>query len=80
MAVVNYFAGLARGSGSNPEVVVSGTATAGSAVDVELRMQIDPGTGATGLTRKDVVELTTVLLAFVNGGGQAGGGANLPGL
>jgi hypothetical protein len=40
MAALNYYLGLPRGSGENPEVVTAGTATAGTAVDVELRMQM----------------------------------------
>lgn len=78
MSAVNYYLGLQRGGIMDPESVTAGTSSAGTAVDLEVRIQINNGTTATNITRKDCVELLDVILAFINGGGSAGGGANLP--
>jgi hypothetical protein len=79
MAALNYYLGLRRGAEMNPENVTAGTATAGTAVDVEVRLQADPGTGATGLTRHESVLALQQIIAFIEGGGQGpGDGANLP--
>jgi hypothetical protein len=74
----NYYLGLRRGLDNNIGNVVAGTSSNGTSSDIELRMQIDPGTGATGLTRKDVNEALQVFLEFINSGGPDGGGGNLP--
>ena len=78
MAALNYYLGLKRGLDANIGNVVAGTASNGTGSDIELRMQADPGTGATGLTRKDVNEAVQVFLAFINSGGPDGAGGNLP--
>lgn len=78
MAALNYYLGLTRGADGNPENVVAGTSSAGTAVDVEMRMQIDPGTGATGLTREDVITRLRTFELFILGNGQGGNGGNLP--
>jgi hypothetical protein len=44
-----------------------------------VRLQADPGTGATGLTRHESVLALQQIIAFIEGGGQGpGDGANLP--
>ncbi len=75
---VNYYIGAKRGSTDSPGDITSGTSSAGSAVDVEIRMQIDNGSGVTGLTRLDTNEIGEMLLAYLNQGGQNGAGTNLP--
>lgn len=79
MAAVNYYLGLARGSNANPLGVTLGTSSAGTAVDVELRVQMDNGSNATGVTRQDVNLLVTTILDLVNSGGVKGiAGTDLP--
>ena len=80
MAAINYYAGLKRGADSYADTVVTGTSSAGTAVDVEIRMQIDNGSGATGLTRMDVVKLMELLEKHVVQGGFNNQGTNLPAL
>jgi hypothetical protein len=80
MPAVNYYLGLKRADDFNAEKVQAGTATVGTAADVELRIQINDGSNATGITRGDVINMIEVLEAFINGGGSAGAGANLPAL
>lgn len=77
---VNYYIGLKRGANSYADTVTVGTTTAGTAVDVEVRMQIDNGTGVTGLTRKDVVKILDLLEKYVIQGGFDFKGTNLPAL
>jgi hypothetical protein len=77
---VNYFLGLKRGAPLNVNQVVAGTSTSGSAVDVELRLQIDNGTNTTGLTRKDVMIAIEILQSFIQSGGNNHDGQNLPAL
>jgi hypothetical protein len=57
MAALNYYLGLKRGDDTNPDNTVAGVASNGTGSDVELRIQIDPGTGATGITKEDVIAL-----------------------
>jgi len=78
MAALNYFLGVKRGDPLNVNNVVSGTATAGTAVDVEVRLQINDGANATGLTRKDAQIALEILEAFIESGGNNHSGANLP--
>lgn len=78
MAALNYFIGLKRGAANNPNLVVAGTTTAGTAVDVEVRLQINNGTSATNLTKKDAVLLLGILEDFIENGGINHNGANLP--
>lgn len=77
---VNYYLGLKRGAPFNVNSVVAGTTTSGSAVDVELRLQIDNGTNATGLTRKDALLVIEILESFIESGGINHNGQNLPAL
>ncbi len=82
---LNYYYGLSRGQALNPELVVT-TATTnagpaqGTAADVEVRVQINNGASASNITREDVRLLLLNILAFFDGNGAAGAGANLPGL
>lgn len=80
MAAVNYYLGVKRGAAVNVNNVVASTATAGTAVDVELRLQINDGSNATGLTRKDALIALEILEAFIQSGGNNHAGANLPAL
>jgi hypothetical protein len=78
MAAVNYYLGVKRGAALNVNRVVAGTATSGTAVDVEVRLQINDGSNATGLTRKDAKIALEILEAFIESGGNNHDGANLP--
>jgi hypothetical protein len=78
MAAANFYLGLVRGANNNPFAVTAGNASAGTAVDVEVRMQTNNGAVATGLTRKDVNLLLDTIRAFINSSGLNEAGANLP--
>ena len=81
MAAVNFYMGVLRGQNTTQLKVVTGTASAGTATDVEIRMQINNGTSATGLTRKDVNLAIDILRSYLNSGSVNGlAGANLPAL
>ncbi len=80
MAAVNYFIGVKRGAPLNINNVVAGPTSAGTAVDVEVRMQINDGSNATGLRRKDAVIALEILEAFIENGGNNHDGQNLPAL
>lgn len=78
MAAVNYYLGLKRGAENKPSLVVAATSTQGTAVDVEVRLQTDDGSNATGLTRQDAKLLLKIILEFIEQGGLNSAGANLP--
>lgn len=78
MAADNRYLGLKRGAPFNIGLVVAGASTAGTAVDVELRMQINDGSNATGLTRLDVLKIMEILEAYIESGGKNHAGVNLP--
>ena len=82
MAAVNYYLGYKRGANvASPGMsITTGTSSAGTAVDVEVRIQIDNGTTTTGITRKDVNILLDGIESFLNEGGLNHAGANLPAL
>jgi hypothetical protein len=80
MAALNYYIGIKRNGPLNVTGVSAGTSTAGTAVDVEVRLQINDGSNATGLTRLDAVKALEVLEAFIESGGNNHDGANLPAL
>ncbi|MDR3562050.1 MAG: hypothetical protein P4N59_11530 [Negativicutes bacterium] len=80
MAVVNYYLGLARGQLGNPFVAVSGTASNGTGSDVELRIQINNGTNATGITKNDVLRAMEKFAEYLEAGGPNHAGTNLPAL
>ncbi len=74
--MATYFLGLKFGNDANVEQVSAGTTTAGSAVDVEVRLDT-----TNVLTRKGAIEALEIIEAFINGGGSGpGAGANLPAL
>ncbi len=78
MAALNYYLGVKRGAPLNVNLVVAGTSTAGTAVDIEVRLQINDGSNATGLTRKDAMIALEILEAYIEEGGNNHSGANLP--
>lgn len=78
MAAVNYYAGLKRGGSNKVFDVVSGTSSAGTAVDIEVRMQINDGTNATGITSLDVELALAAIREYINSSGVNHAGANLP--
>lgn len=80
MAATNYYLGLKRGQ--NLMDVVAATSTGGTATDIELRIQINDGTNATGITKKDVFLLLEILEQYVNSNAFTGGspGTDLPAL
>lgn len=80
MAAVNYYLGVKRGAPLNVNNVVAGSATAGTAVDIEVRLQINDGSNATGLTRKDAQIALEIIEAFIESGGVNHNGQNLPAL
>lgn len=75
---VNYYLGIARGQ--NQSSVVAAASTQGTGADVELRMQINNGTGLTGLTKEDVIlALNMFRQQILSNGIQDGtAGADLP--
>ena len=78
MAALNYYLGLKRGAPNNPNLVVAGPTTSGTAVDIEVRLQINNGTNATGLTKKDAGLLLNIIEDFIESNGINHAGANLP--
>lgn len=55
------------------------TGTSSTATDyIELRIQTDTGSGATGVTRRDVLVALKGLERFIINGGKLGTDANLP--
>jgi hypothetical protein len=76
---VNYYLRCKRGATINPFDVAAGTASVGSAADVELRIQINNGTAATGITREDVNLLIEKIRGYLNSGGALGiAGTDIP--
>jgi hypothetical protein len=69
MAAVNYYVGLQRGQVGKIGQVVNGVASNGTGSDVELRIQINNGTNATGITRHDVLLALDVLRQYIAGAG-----------
>lgn len=80
MAAQNFYIGVKRGAKLSINEVLAGQATSGTAVDVELRMQINDGANPTGLLRKDVLLAIEILESFVENGGNNHDGQNLPAL
>jgi len=85
MAALNYYIGLQYGKDFNVENVVAQSSVnagpaAGTAADVEVRIQINNGSSASGITKKDAVLMLTQIIAWIEGNGSAGAGANLPAL
>jgi len=82
MAALNYYLGLKRGADNHLGNVVAGTSSSGTAVDVEVNIQINNGSNATGITRLDVNLLLRQILEYIDSGALNNGtlGADLPGL
>lgn len=82
MAAVNYYLGLARGVSDSPSNVVAGTASNGTSSDIELRIQINNGTNATGVTKLDVAKAMDVIEQYLIGNWipAASPGTDLPAL
>lgn len=84
MAQLNYYVGLKRGVGTNLKGsnLVAGTASAGTAVDVELNMQITNVSTNTGLTKKDVILALEAFKKYIlsNAVDFGPAGVNLPAL
>lgn len=79
MAAVNYYHGLKRGASANTGGVVVAAATQGTAVDVEVRIQTNNGSVATGITVKDVELLLNTIRAEIIQRGITGNlGLDLP--
>lgn len=78
---VNYYIGIARGAIQKGDGNVSVSATTqGTAVDVEVRLQIDNGTKKTGLLELDAEIMLRTIMNYIIGNGIAGGqkGTDLP--
>ncbi len=71
--MADKFLGLRRGDDTNNANVVTGSASAGSAVDVEVRWS-----NLNNLTKLDLVMLLEQIKYFVEENGLNGAGANLP--
>ena len=80
MAAVNYYLGLKRGKqGTNAGDVVIATSTQGTAVDVELRIQINDGVNPTNIKNIDVLMIIEAFEYFVTTRGVPGSlGTDLP--
>lgn len=80
MAAVNYYLGLARGQSGNLGNVVVGTVSNGTNSDVEVRVQVNNGTNATGITRLDVLTLLEDIKHYImsNGIPKGEAGTDLP--
>ena len=78
MAALNYYLGLQRGANFRPEEVTAGTSSAGTAVDVEVNIQINNGSTDTGIRRKEVIQILKVIKAYIQSGGLQGAGTYLP--
>jgi hypothetical protein len=68
-----FFVGTKFGQEFNPDNLVSGTVSAGATLDVEVRMET-----ANNLTRHGTVLALEQIIAWIEGGGQDGAGANMP--
>lgn len=80
MAALNYYLGIKRGANMQMVSVVAGTSSGNTAADVEVRIQINDGSNATNITRKDVVVALEQIEQWIMDGGLNHAGANLPAL
>ena len=78
MAAVNYYLGVKRGAPLNVNNVTIDTTSAGTAVDIEVRLQINDGANATGLNRLDALKALEIIEAAIHSGGNNHAGASLP--
>lgn len=87
MAANNIYLGLTIAQAGQLQIgnVVGNTSTnagpaQGTAADVELRIQTDPGTGANNIKVKDVIQGLYVLIAYLESRGPDHAGTFCPGL
>lgn len=80
MAAVNYFWGVKRGDKNNPDLITPTTATVGTAADVEVRIQINTGSVATGITKLDVLRSLDIIRQAITNGGVNHSGTDVPAL
>lgn len=87
MAANNFYLALtmAQADNVNPEnVVTSASSNAGpgqgTSADVEVRIQTDAGSGPNNITRRHVISALQIIIQFIESGGSAHAGANLPSL
>ncbi len=78
MAAVNYYLGVKKGASAIQGQVVAAASTAGTAVDVEIRIQINDGATATGISKKDTLLALDVIIKWINENGLNHAGAFLP--
>lgn len=79
MAAVNYYYGLKRGANANPGSVVVATSSQGTAVDVEVRVQINDGSNATNIKGIDAQIILEAIKNYIVQRGVTGSlGTNLP--
>lgn len=78
MAALNYYIGVKSGDGLNLGAVQAGTSSVGTAVDVEVRLQINDGSQDTSLTRMRALVALETIERFINSGGLNAAGADLP--
>ncbi len=78
MAAVNYYIGVKKGASLVQSQVVAAASTAGTAVDVEVRIQINDGATATGISKKDTVIALEIIEKWINENGLNHAGAFLP--
>lgn len=85
MAANNFYLGLtmAQADNINNENVVAQASSnagpaAGTAADIEVRIQTDPGTGPNNIRRRQVIQGLYQIIAYIESGGSVHGGANLP--
>lgn len=87
MAANNFYLGITMGQANQANTgnvvgttLVSAGPAQGTAADIELRIQTDPGTGANNIRRKDVIQALYLLIEYVNSGGPDKLGTFLPGI
>lgn len=78
MAALNYYLGVKSGDGVNPGLVQAGTSSVGTAVDVEVRLQINDGSQDTSLTKLRALIALESIERFIESNGLNAAGANLP--
>ena len=80
MAALNYFWGVKRGDPNNPDLITPTTATVGTAADVEIRVQINNGSNATGMTNLDVIRALDIMKQVFANRGVNHSGTDVPAL
>lgn len=79
MAITNVYLSMVRGK-FNLAGVTAGAVSQNTSADIELRMQTNNGSNATGLTRDDVIQAIRTMEQYFLSNGIPGGapGTNLP--